>query len=56
MVGWSAPPGGMKGDADKKSITKLSDKLLDVMVQDEYQHETLTVQTESEKQEAFDKA
>lgn len=54
MVGFSAPPGGLKkGDDDneeKKSV-KLTEAMLDSHIKEDYQHDGLTVQTESEKQE-----
>ena len=57
MVGFSAPPGGLnKADDEEKKSVALTDKLLEVNVKDSYQHETLTVETESEKQEAIDMA
>ena len=58
MMGFSAPPGGVMdkdGDEEKKSVA-LTEKILETAVKDDYRHETLTVETESEKQAAVEEA
>lgn len=59
MVGFSAPPGGLKKRDDyneeKKSL-KLTDAMLDNVIKDDFQHDQMTVQTDSEKAVAQERA
>lgn len=57
-VGYRAPPEGFNkmDDGSEKRSAQLTEKLLDNFVNEEFQHENLTVMTESEKQEAALKA
>ena len=52
QVGYRAPPDGFNKMDDDKRSAQLTEKVLENFIQEDFQHDNLTVMTESEKAEA----